>query len=297
MGNRILFFGSLLMGILVFVSLFGSYLPMVDRDLKEELYRLGSAQEYLVPPFAPSSNNWLGTDEKGRDLFSLIVMGTKETLLNVFVIVLIRYFIAVPIGIISGKQTGFIYRLHLAWYQFFSGLPSLFAVILLINLPIISFSPQRTMLVLLTIALVEVGRVSYIIQQQTIGLSKETFVESGITIGNGEYGLFRRYYWPHLLPHILVNFSIDLGRVMLLIGQLGILTIFINENWFMYDIGVLQVENASYSWPAILAESTEYFRTHFWIPFWPSVAIGLAVITFNMFGEGLRRYFNRNSLN
>jgi peptide/nickel transport system permease protein len=295
-GNRILFIGSLLLGILILIGLFGSYLPMVDRDLKEELYRLGDVQEYLVPPFAPSSSNWLGTDEKGRDLFSLIVMGTKETLLNVFVIVLIRYFIAVPIGIISAKQSGFIYRIQAAWHRFFSGLPSLFAVILLINLPIIFFSPQRTMLVLLTIALVEVGRVSYIIQQQTIGLSKETFVESGITIGNGEYGLFRRYYWPHLLPHILVNFSIDLGRVMLLIGQLGILTIFINEHWFMYDIGVLQVENASYSWPAILAESTEYFRTHFWIPFWPSVAIGLAVITFNMFGEGLRRYFNHNSL-
>jgi peptide/nickel transport system permease protein len=291
--NLSLWIGSLFVFILLVLSLFGKYLPFVDAELTQESYRLGKNNEIFGPPFEPSASHILGTDEKGRDLFSMIVLGTRETLLFIFVITLVRYIIALPLGMLASKNSGIISTIIDMWHRFFTGLPTLFAAIFLINFPIVSFSEHRTTLVILIIALIEVGRVANLFKEEVISLSKQPYVESGIMIGNGMAGLFRRYYWPQLLTQVIVMFVMDLGKVMLLIGQLGILSVFIVENWFTYDLGIMKVENVSLSWPSILADARNYIRTYIWIPFSASIAIGFAIISFNLLGEGLRRYFTQ----
>lgn len=293
--NKALIWGSFFLLLLLLVAFIGPFLPIVDQELERETHRYDENRKMMKVPFAPSEQNLLGTDGQGVDLLSLIVIGAKETLLIVLVIAIVRYAIAIPIGIAASSSSGMIYWFVYKWNQIFSALPTLFAAILFIKMPFIVVSENRTLWIILILALLEVGRVSYIIQQQVHALSKTTFVESGRMVGNTALGIYRRYFMPYLIPQVIINFVLDLGKVMLLLGQLGFLSIFISQFFMTYDIGIGILVNQSHTWPQLLADSRNYIRTDFWIPFWPSMAIAFTIITFNLFGEGLRQYFENLS--
>lgn len=292
--KKLLWIGGLMLVFLVLLATMGPSLPFVEEEPKKELFRYED-QKLTIPPFSPSIENIMGTDGEGRDLLSMIVVGTKETLLVVFIITILRYVIAIPLAITASNQSGMMYWILSGWSQLFSGLPTLFAAILLINMPFITISDNRTLWVILIIAILEVGRVGYIFQQQAFGLSQAPFVESGRMIGNGKLGIYLRYYWPYLFPQIIVNFVLDLGRVMLLLGQLGFFNLFISQNLLQSEAGNLMIVNTSHDWPTLLADSRLFLRSKIWVPFWPAFAIAFSVIAFNLFGEGLRRYFEGRS--
>lgn len=293
--NKALIWGSFFLLLLMMLTFIGPLLPIIDQELERETHRYDENRKLMKVPFPPSEKNLLGTDGQGVDLLSLIVIGARETLLIVFVIAVVRYAIAIPIGIAASSSSGVIYWLVYKWNQIFSALPTLIAAILFIKMPFIVVSENRTLWVILILALLEVGRVSYIIHQQVHALAKTPFVESGRMVGNTALGIYRRYFMPCLIPQVIVNFVLDLGKIMLLLGQLGFLSIFISQVFMMYDLGVGMLVNQTNSWPQLLANSRNYIRTDFWIPFWPSMAIAFTIITFNLFGEGLRQYFEKLS--
>jgi peptide/nickel transport system permease protein len=292
--NNTLVIGSICFVLLLLISFVGPYLPMIDKELNEEPVRMIDGK-IISLPFPPSELNLLGTDDKGRDLLSLIVVGAKETLLIVFVIALVRYIIAIPLGAISSNSTGILHWLLFKWNSIFSTIPTLFAAILLLKLPFVILAENRTLWIILILAFLEVGRISHVFQQQVHSLSKATFVESGLMVGNSKLGIYIRYFLPYLIPQVIVNFVLDLGKVMLLLGQLGFLSIFISQTFITYDLGIGQLINQSAAWPQLLSESYTHIRRHFWIPFWPSFAIAFSVITFNLFGEGLRQHYEERS--
>lgn len=294
--SKLLWIGGLMLLFLFLLATIGPSLPFVDQETKKELFRYED-QKLTVPPFAPSleNKNIMGTDGEGRDLLSMIVVGTKETLLIVFIIAILRYVIAIPLAITASNQSGLMYWILSGWSQLFSGLPTLFAAILLLNMPFVTISEYRTLWVIVVIAILEVGRVGYIFQQQAFGLSQMPFVESARMIGNGKLGIYLRYYWPYLFPQIIVNFVLDLGRVMLLLGQLGFFNLFVSQTMLQSEVGNLMIENTSNDWPTLLADSRLFLRSEIWVPFWPAFAIAFSVIAFNLFGEGLRHYFEGRS--
>ncbi|MCT8136323.1 ABC transporter permease subunit [Anaerobacillus sp. CMMVII] len=247
-------------------------------------------------PFPPSLSNPFepfGTDTLGRDLLSLIVLGTKDTLILVLLITVIRYAVAIPLALSAIKQKGPTFWLLTSWNSVFSALPTIFSAVILMNLPFVIFAENRLIIVILILALIEVGRVSYLIQQEGFMLSNELFVEAGITIGNSQLGLYWRYYLPALLPSIITNFFLDLGKVMLLIGQLGIFSIFIEQSWIQLANVSGELQNSSYNWASILGESRGTLRRAPWITFFPALAITFTIISFYFIGEGLRAHFTR----
>jgi peptide/nickel transport system permease protein len=252
-----------------------------------------TGRDIQVPPYPPSEKNILGSDHEGRDMLSLIVVGTKDTLYIVFVITLVRYLLALPLAFMASKKTGPAHWILSGWNQLFTALPTLFSAILLMNIPFLVFSENRLLWSIFLIAVIEVGRVAYIFQQQAYSLSKELFVEAGITIGNSPIGLYGRHYLPLMIPQIIVNFFMDLGRVMLLIGQLGLFSIFISQIWIQLDFSKGEILNTSYNWATLLGNARGDMLQAFWIPFYPALAITLTIVAFSLMGEGLSQYFDR----
>ncbi|QOY37404.1 ABC transporter permease [Anaerobacillus isosaccharinicus] len=276
------------------VMIIGPYLPFIDKEISGETLRMGD--EFSRAPFPPSLSNPFepfGTDTLGRDLLSLIVIGTKDTLILVFLITVIRYAVAIPLALGSINQRGPAYWLLTSWNSVFSALPTIFSAVLLMNLPFVIFSGNRVLIVIIILAFIEVGRVAYIIQQEGYMVTNELYVKAGITIGNSRLGLFSRYYLPALLPSILTNFFLDLGKVLLLIGQLGIFSIFIEQSWIQLAAGSGEIQNISYNWASILGESRGTLSRAPWITFFPALAITFTIISFFFIGEGLRAYFSR----
>jgi peptide/nickel transport system permease protein len=290
--NWPLIVGIVLFSILLLVAIIGPHFSYIKHGIEEKRMVMEDGG-FQRAPFAPSSKHLLGTDHDGRDLLSILIAGAKDTIMLIFTITIIRYLLSLLLVLLS-----FIWKkpftwLINGWNQLSSGLPIIFAAILFITLPIFTFSPHRMVWVMIILALIEVGRVSYIMQQRILSISRSPFVEAGITIGNGPIRFFNNYYIPSLLPEIIVNFCIDMGRVALLLGQLGIFSIFVTQLFVQTSYGYGELRNTSLSWPTLLGEARGDLLKAFWIPFFTASGITYLILTFNILGEGLRRHFER----
>lgn len=179
------------------------------------------------------------------------------------------------------------------WDQIFSSMPVIFFAILAFNLPLLIYAENRFWVVIFSIALVEVGRVGVTIRDQLIHVKSKPYIEAARTTGLTNFGLAKNHFLPILLPTMLVNFCFDIGRVALIIGQLGIFSIFITMEFVEVQAGLYQISNTSFNWPTILGDARKDIYTAVWIPAAAAFAIMYVILTFNILGEGLRRHFSR----
>lgn len=290
--------GMVMLVLLLVVTIIGPLLPFVDTELTDNTVRFHDEGGFSTAPFPPSWSDPFepfGTDPEGRDLLSLVILGAQDTIIIVFFIAFIRYVVAVPLALSAIKQSGPAYWILNSWNRVFSALPPIFSAVLLMNMPFLIFSPNRMTWVIIILAFIEVGRVGYILQQEGNLVSKSLYVQAGLTIGNTPMDLYMRYYLPALLPSIITNFFLDLGKVMFLIAQLGIFSIFVAQSWIQLDVAYGELQNASLNWATLLGETRSYLRRDTWIVFYPALAITYTIISFYLVGEGLRAHFTRTS--
>ncbi|GIN87928.1 peptide ABC transporter permease [Heyndrickxia sporothermodurans] len=293
--NKSLFIGIILVSLIVLTAIVGPYLPFVDQQLKTEGVRKMSDGSLKVPAFAPSSVNILGTDAEGRDILSRIILGTKEVLISILGITLLRFLVAVPLGLMASVNK-VVSRLLDLYNKIFSFVPVIFMVVLFVNLPYIMYSPHRTIIVIIIIALLEVGRVGQFIQTSVITVSKKPFIEAALSTGTSYNKMFSRHYLPFLLPELMVNIILDFGRNMFLLGQLGVINIFLAHRIEVVDPLVFEVINDSNAWPLLFKDVTFDVFSKPWIPVAACTFITFAIIGFNQLGKGLQKYFERNSI-
>lgn len=295
MKNYYLWLGIILASFLAVITFIGPYLPFVDKELTGERLLFPADGGVLVAPFAPSEQGYLlGSDREGRDMLSLIIVGAKDTFFIVFSIVIIRYAIAIPLGLFGLKNTGFFPWFVRWWNQLFSSFPVVITAALILCLPPLLFHDHRMFIAIWVIALIEVGRVAFIIQKQAYDLSQKPFIEAGVTIGVRPIRMISGYYLPNLGPEIIVNFFSDIARVVMLIGQLAILNVFISQIFVQTGYFSFTIFNTSNDWATLIKEARRDFIQAIWIPFYPMLAIVISAFTFNLLGEGLRQHFNRH---
>ncbi|SMG35882.1 peptide/nickel transport system permease protein [Paenibacillus aquistagni] len=288
--NIPLILGAGMIGVLIILMLFGPYLPFVDEQLEPVKHRWSEDKRLQLPPYPPSVHNLLGSDKNGVDLFSKIVMGTKETLLIVLGITTLRYMIAVPLGLLARRQKGLGHVIVQGWNQIFSFIPTILAAVLLLSIPPIQNAEHRLLIAIVVLAVIEVGRVAQVTAERAHQVGKEEYIEAGTALGLSSRRMARSYYLPALAPEVIVGFCIDLGKVMLLIGQLGILQIFLQHVWVEVHFFTPKYLNTSLNWSALLAEHRrEVLSSKFGFIFYPAAFIAFSILAFNLLGEGLRR--------
>ncbi|WP_028546927.1 ABC transporter permease [Paenibacillus taiwanensis] len=296
MRNLTLWIGAIMFTLLMFVTFAGPYLPFIDQTLTPEKHRWSQDERLILPPYEPSSHNLLGSDKDGVDNLSKIIVGAKETLLIIFSITALRYMIAVPLGLLAYQKKGLANSILTAWNQLFSYLPTLFSAVLLLSLPFLLFATWRLLWVIFILAAIEIGRVAYMIQQQTYQISREPYVEAGYALGLRPWRLTKSYFIPALMPEIIVHFCVDLGKVTLLIGQLGVLSIFLSQEWVEVGAMSMKLMNTSHNWMSLLASMrADIYVSKFTYIFYPALAIMFTILTFNVLGEGIRAHFNRRT--
>lgn len=297
--NPVLIMGLIGIVILLFLAFVGPYLPFVDSNFQDEpQFILKEEGGIQIPPYEASSEYILGSDRQGRDLLSLLILGARPTLAFVLNVCILRYLISIPIGMFISNPIGskFPRLIVQTWSRLASYVPAIIIIVLLAKSPLMLLSEDRTLWMLVLISLIEVGRVSEFVSNEVNKLKSEDFVTSGIMVGNGFLGLVKRYYWPHLLPQIVIHFSIDLSRTIFLIGQLGIFSIFISHIVTQNPMHGISISNTSITWPMLLQNVLFDIRQAPWIPFWASAFIAFACFTFYLVSEGLRKRLNNETI-
>jgi ABC-type dipeptide/oligopeptide/nickel transport system permease component len=287
LGNFPFVVGGLLVAGLVVVLLFGVQLsphsPYTTRGL--EIIN----GEFSVPPFEPGADYPWGTDVLGRDIMSLILSGAQQTLILAGLVVLARLVVGFLLGALAGWFSGsWIDRLVVSLTEILNAFPTLLlAMILILGLGIRNGFPPFV----IALCFLGWGEIMQFVRGQVMSLKPSMFVESAVAVGQRSSRIIFKHILPNLIPGLISLTSLEMGAVLMLLGELGFIGIFIGGGAF----AELDVASAPYhysdvpEWGALLSNVRAYARSYPWTALYPALAFFLAISGFNLFGEGIRR--------
>jgi len=215
----------------------------------------------------------LGTDQLGRDVLTRLLLGGQQTIGYSLLALVAALIIGIPFGLISGYKRGIVDRIFMRIADAFLAFPDMIVAIVLSGL----LGPGIGNLVL---AIVMVKWVSYarLVRSTVLSESQKDYVLIARTNGLSSMKIIRKHLFPHIVGHVLVLASLDLGKIILLISA------------FSY-IG-LGAQPPTPEWGAMLNDSRPYFQSRPELMIYPGLAIVIVVLLTNMLGDYLRDYYD-----
>jgi ABC-type dipeptide/oligopeptide/nickel transport system permease subunit len=256
-------------------------------------YRDGA---FYSPPFPPSPEHPMGTDELGRDTLSMLLYGTRNTLVAAAFITMARLGLGLVLGGVAGwHENRPVDRVVMGIVQMLAALPMLLvAMILILALDI------RRGLPVFIVALCTIGwgEIAQYIRAEFIRIKQEPYLDSGRAIGLTPVGLAVRHVLPNVLPALIVITLLEMGAVLMILGELGFVGIYVGGG---ISIQIDDFNRRQYfavpEWGAMMAGSRAWARSRPWMVMFPAIAFFVSVTGFNLLGEGLRRLIDRGVFN
>ncbi len=257
-------------------------------------------EEFIRPPLLPSAEYPLGTDQWGADLLSLLMHGARNTLVLCAFITMARVLLGVGLGGAAGWNEGtWIDQLVMGTIGILTSLPLLItSMILIFALDI------RRGLPVFIIALSVLGwtEIAQYIRSEFLVLRQRPFIEGAIAVGMTGTQIAVRQLLPNILPQLLVITFLEMGAVLMLMGELGFVQVYvgggnfvlINDDPFALQTGTLADVP---EWGAMLAEGYRWLRAKPHVVAPPAFAFFISVLGFNSLGEGLRRLIDKRGVN
>ncbi len=218
---------------------------------------------------APSAEYWFGTDEIGRDVLSRVVWGARASLLAGLVSVCISMALGVPIGLLAAYVGGWTDGLISRFTDSMLAVPFLILAIALAAF----LGPS------LTNAMIAIGVSATPIfirltRAQVLAVKVEDFVEAARAVGNPHWRIALRHILPNVLAPLIVQATLAIAAAIIAEASLSFL-------------GLGQQPPAP-SWGSMLNTAKNYVDNAPWMAIWPGLSIFLLVLSFNLFGDGLR---------
>jgi peptide/nickel transport system permease protein len=279
--------GAMLVGVLIAIFLLGPevtpHSPYTTRGL---IYEGG---ELIMPPFEPSGLYPWGTDVLGRDVMSLVLAGAQQTLLLAVLVVAARVVVGLVLGAVAGWWSGsWIDRLLMGLAETIAAFPPLLlAMTFILALGIREGFPPFVV----ALCLVGWGEVMQFVRGEVMSIRPKLYVESAVALGLTVPRIIISHVLPNLLSSLISITSLEMGAALMLLGELGFVGIFIGGGAF----ADLQWMAPPYhysdvpEWGALLSNVRRYTLSYPWMAFYPSLAFFVAILGFNLFGEGVRR--------
>ncbi len=257
-------------------------------------------EEFISPPLPPSEEFPLGTDRWGNDLLSLLMHGARNTLVACSFITMVRIALGLILGGIAGwNEGGTSDQLIMGSIGVITSVPTLISSMILI----FALDIRRGLPVFI-IALSVIGwaEIAQYIRSEFMVLRQMPYIEGAQATGLTGLGIAVRHIVPNILPQLLVITFLEMGAVMMLLGELGFVGVYIGGGTTFareidpFTVQILTVVEVP-EWGAMLAEGFRWLRSKPFVVFPPAAAFFLAVVGFNSLGEGLRRLIEGSSIN
>ncbi|MET3900583.1 peptide/nickel transport system permease protein [Devosia sp. UYZn731] len=217
----------------------------------------------------PSAAHWLGTDNLGRDMASLVMSGTLTSFVVASLSVLIGAGIGVPLGLAAAAWGGALEWLVLRLSDFIFAFPAIIVAILITSL----YGPGATNAII-AIGIFNIPIFARVARGGAMSLKTLDYVAAARLAGLGNGAIAYRHLLPNILSLIIVQGTIQLS--------LGILS----EAGLSY-IG-LGTQPPSTSLGLMLKDAQGLFLIHPWLTLVPGLCIVLIVLALNLAGDGLR---------
>jgi oligopeptide transport system permease protein len=221
----------------------------------------------------PSGRYWFGTDTVGRDMLARVLVGGRASLMVGLASTAVSVLVGVSYGAVAGFYGGKVDEAMMRLVDFLYGLPYMFLVILIMLM--FSETARGQMLpVFLALGLVQWLTMARIVRGQVITLRHQEFVLAAELLGISDARILVR----HLLPNVV--------GVIVVYGTLMVPSVIILESFLSFlGLGV------ALSWGQLVSDGVAVvnpIRSYWWLLFWPSLFLGLTLLSLNFIGDGLR---------
>jgi peptide/nickel transport system permease protein len=219
----------------------------------------------LLPPGA---GHFLGTDEFGRDVYSLIVHGSRVSLLVGVTTMLLTSLGGVAVGLVAGFNR----RLETVVMRIMDGMMAFPAILLAIAL--MAARGTGVWNVILALSIVYMPRTALLIRSTVLGIRDLDYIQAARALGRRDLTIAFRHILPNCVGPLLVQGSFIFAYAILAEAILGFL-----------GVGVPPYVP---SWGNVIASGKNVIREAFWVSLCPGVALTLAGLSLNLLGDGLR---------
>lgn len=251
-------------GIVVVMSLAAILAPVIARqnpiaiDLAHLLQR-------------PSAQHWLGTDIQGRDIWSRLVYGARVSL----TVGLISQGIALALGVSLGLIAGFYGRWVDEIVMRLADVTLAFPTLLLLIAMVAALQPSEAV-VFATIGIVGWAGMARIVRGQVLVVRQLEYIQAIRALGAGDLRIMTQHVLPNVIAPVVIAATLGVAGAIMAEAALSFLG--------------LGVPPPAPSWGSMIADGRdlEQLRRAPWTSVFPGIAIGAAVLGFNLLGDALR---------
>ena len=257
--EKVAIFGLIVIIIFIVLALLASVLAPYD-PLEQNI------SDSLAPP---SAEHWLGADKLGRDIFSRMLYGARISLGVGLGVVILAGVLGTIVGGTAGYLGGWWDESIMRVTDIFFAFPSL-----ILAMAIAGALGPSLQNALIAVAVVTWPVYARLVRGQILILRNRDFVLAAQAVGAGHGRILRYHLFPNTLSPLLVQTSFDMGTTILAVAGLSF-------------IG-FGAQPPTPEWGVMISEGRNYITTHWWLTFFPAMAMLFAVAGFNLVGDGLR---------
>ena len=241
----------------------------------------GPYETAAVPYMPPSREHWLGTDHAGRDVFARMVFGARVSLAVGFLATGVSMLLGTFIGLIAGYKGGKTDLLVMRLVEIVICFPTFLLLLILMSILLDYGSRQSILLVIAVIGLTGWTGLCRLVRGETLRVRQNAYIQSCEAMGTPLWRILLFHLLPNVSGPIFVSFTFEVAGAILAESSLSFLG--------------FGVQDPTASWGELLRQAFPDPLTYWHLMFAPGLAIFLAVCSFNLAGEGLRKALDAKS--
>lgn len=224
----------------------------------------------------PGLSHLFGTDQFGRDVFSLVVYGARQSVLIGMFAVLISCSCGISIGLTAGYAGGWVDKAMMRFIDVWMAIPSM-----LLALSLSAALGPSLPNTILAVSVATTPRYARVLRGQALSLRNRPFVEAARAAGASHWAILRGHILPHCTSQILVLATLGIGGSILIGASLSFLGLGVNDE--------------RPDWGYLLTQGRSYLTVAWWTVTYPGLAITSLVVSVNLLGDALRRHLEPRS--
>jgi ABC-type dipeptide/oligopeptide/nickel transport system permease subunit len=245
--------------LIVFLALTAPLIAPYD-PLKADFRRMAKS---------PDTHNYFGTDQIGRDTMSRVIYGARSSLVVSFGAVLLGTTVGSLWGLASGYLGG---KFDITSQRIMEILQAFPDLILAMAISMAIGTGMRAVIVAIAVTRIPFG--GRVIRSVALTVKELAYVEAGRSVGASQLRIMGLHILPQCLAPYLVLATTHLGVAIIIEAALGFL-----------GVGI---PPPTPTWGNMLADSLTSLVPHWWLVFFPGLAITVTVLAFNLLGDGIR---------